>query len=547
MSSSNKRTVDVAGFSDLTGDRLRLKRTRVEPSTTDRVDLTLPSTDGQLALTSELPDTSPFVTKGTPAQTITTVKTFTAAPVIATITNAAATLTLPTTTGTLALTSQLPDTSDFVTKGAPAQTITSVKTFTAAPVLSTITNGAATLTLPTTTGTVALISDVPTSADYVDVDTALQQAQGKHWTSDTQIDGNLTVTAGQFIGSANSAASPTYHIAPNTGLGMYSGAGNQLNFATGGVSRLQLLSSAFTITPRTQGPNGSNSGVSFGCGSGNEGIYFNTTTNTLNLADGSTATDVCRIAGTRAPQTTNPGLIVAVAGSSSAPSLRLSTDTAAGWYSSGSNAWSYGVSGVQTFTLSSGTLNVRSSQLTNALLDHSTTKFVDPSNTTKVIQFTTTSASSSTALTLASICTANRTITFPDAAVTLLGDSNAQTISATKSFTAQQNFDTGGVRIGSGGSVQSIITTGQASTSTVLTAGSNGTLATLDVTAAGFSAIPKVLCTISQPAAGANNWDRVLASIDISTSSATSVVITGVNTGGSSTSGTANINYWIWQ
>ena len=68
-----------------------------------------------------------------------------------TITTATGTLSLPTTTGTVALTSDIPSSSSFVTLSGN-QTITGTKTFSSAPIISTITN-IGTLTLPTTTTT----------------------------------------------------------------------------------------------------------------------------------------------------------------------------------------------------------------------------------------------------------------------------------------------------------------------------------------------------------------------------------------------------------
>ena len=66
-----------------------------------------------------------------------------------TITTATGTLSLPTTTGILALTSDIPSSSSFVTLSGN-QTISGIKTFSSSPIISTITN-TGTLTLPITT------------------------------------------------------------------------------------------------------------------------------------------------------------------------------------------------------------------------------------------------------------------------------------------------------------------------------------------------------------------------------------------------------------
>ena len=66
---------------------------------------------------------------------------------------------LPSSAGTLALTSDIPSLDNYVTLDG-AQSISGVKTFSAAPVISSITNSGASLTLPSTAGTLALQADV---------------------------------------------------------------------------------------------------------------------------------------------------------------------------------------------------------------------------------------------------------------------------------------------------------------------------------------------------------------------------------------------------
>lgn len=100
--------------------------------------ITLPSTAGTLALTSEVESAAMTLTN----------KTLTA-PVISSISNAGATITVPTVAGTLALLADL-----------TTSTLTLANKTLTSPEIATITNGAATLTLPTTTGTIALMSDV---------------------------------------------------------------------------------------------------------------------------------------------------------------------------------------------------------------------------------------------------------------------------------------------------------------------------------------------------------------------------------------------------
>jgi hypothetical protein len=137
-------TVDLTTAQTLTNKTLT---TPVISSISNTGTLTLPTTTGTVALTSDIPSLTGYVTE-TGTQTLSN-KTLTT-PVISSISNTG-TLTLPTSTDTLV-------------GRATTDTLTN-KTLTA-PVISTITN-TGTLTLPTTTGTVALTSDIPSLTGYV--------------------------------------------------------------------------------------------------------------------------------------------------------------------------------------------------------------------------------------------------------------------------------------------------------------------------------------------------------------------------------------------
>ena len=153
------------------------------------------------------------MTLGT-AQTISAVKTFSAAPVISSITNTG-TLTLPTTTGTLALTSQIPSLANYVDLTS-AQTISGVKTFSAAPVISSITN-TGTLTLPTTTGTLALVSQIPTNANYVDLTTNQTVAGQKTFTGSMTLN-DVAIPASTYLGNSLQDATATVNDPVSSGL-----------------------------------------------------------------------------------------------------------------------------------------------------------------------------------------------------------------------------------------------------------------------------------------------------------------------------------------
>ena len=81
------------------------------------------------------------------------------------LTSTNAEIALPSTAGTLAEISDIP--TDYVNL-AGAQTISGVKTFSAAPVISSISNSSATLTMPSSSGTLALSAEVVAQKERID-------------------------------------------------------------------------------------------------------------------------------------------------------------------------------------------------------------------------------------------------------------------------------------------------------------------------------------------------------------------------------------------
>lgn len=127
--------------------------------------LSIPSimSNDTIATLSDIPTTSNFMDL-TSAQSVTGVKTFLTDPVIAGITTMGG--------GTLTIPSLL--TTDTIDTLGKNQTITGKKTFSTAPEISSITNTGGTLTLPIATGTLALASQIPTNATFVDLTTTDQ-------------------------------------------------------------------------------------------------------------------------------------------------------------------------------------------------------------------------------------------------------------------------------------------------------------------------------------------------------------------------------------
>ena len=160
---------DLSGYATKTGTETLENKTLTTPTIASfkngSFTITAPSKTGTIALTSDIEaasDLSAYATKdGT--ETLTN-KTLTS-PTISTIKNGNYTLTLPSKTATLATTSDGYLTShqslDSCVKTSGNQTVAGIKTFSSAPKLSTntLTNSSGnTITLPSSAGTLALTS-----------------------------------------------------------------------------------------------------------------------------------------------------------------------------------------------------------------------------------------------------------------------------------------------------------------------------------------------------------------------------------------------------
>lgn len=156
----SKRSTPCDGLIQLQVDKLRIKRTRIEADSSASPTLQLPTQDGTIALLSDIGGVGGDCTLGT-VQTFTAEKIFGVAPKMTSITSPSNfTLSLPNSSnGTIALLAQIPTNSTFVDLSS-SQTITGSKTFSTAPQISSILN-TGTLSLPTTSGTLALTSEIP--------------------------------------------------------------------------------------------------------------------------------------------------------------------------------------------------------------------------------------------------------------------------------------------------------------------------------------------------------------------------------------------------
>ena len=126
--------------------------------------IAFPDLSGTVALVAQIPTNTTYVDLTT-AQTVGGIKTFSSAPRLTTVATANSNLNVivrNTGTGALELNTNMADLTS-------AQTFTN-KTLTN-PIISTISN-VGVITVPTTTGTLALVSQIPTNTSYVDLTTA---------------------------------------------------------------------------------------------------------------------------------------------------------------------------------------------------------------------------------------------------------------------------------------------------------------------------------------------------------------------------------------
>ena len=223
-------SVDTTGFATQTGTETLTNKTLSSPTITDPTiqignnTLTLP-TSGTIATTSDIPSLTSYATL-TGTETLTN-KTLTS-PDIATIKNSSHTLTVPSKDGILATTSDIP--TNYV-KTSDAQTIAGVKTFSSAPKLNTntiTTSGNKTITFPNSAdATLATMSDL---SNYVSLSGAQTVAGVKTFSAAPKLNTNTITTSGgytiTFPNTANKTLATTDDVASASGGGSESDENN---------------------------------------------------------------------------------------------------------------------------------------------------------------------------------------------------------------------------------------------------------------------------------------------------------------------------------
>lgn len=211
-------------------------------------------------------------------------QTFLAPPEITSISNTGI-LTLPTTSGTLALLSQIPSTSNFVDLTSN-QSISGTKTFNDALVSQ---NGqfifnsgsafgtleftglsAATFTLPNSTGALALTSQIPTNTSYVDLVSAQTISGSKTFNNITTFNSNVNSS------SASASTSSCNYGLINSQNGMRSDSANTVRLTVGAIDKMIVSTQSFQFSQTCRFVSGSAAlpGISWFSDTGNNSGWY---------------------------------------------------------------------------------------------------------------------------------------------------------------------------------------------------------------------------------------------------------------------------------
>lgn len=193
--------------------------------------LTLPTSTGTVALTSDIPSVLSSFTNDSGYITASSSNTLTnktlTSPVIGQIINTG-TLTLPTSTGTIALTSDVPSAVSELSNDSGYITASSSNTLTnktlTNPVISQISN-TGTLTLPTSTGTIALTSNIPSAVSALTNDSGYITGSSSSTLTNKTMGDQLDCNSNKIVNCADPTASQDVatkaYVDANAGGGDY--------------------------------------------------------------------------------------------------------------------------------------------------------------------------------------------------------------------------------------------------------------------------------------------------------------------------------------
>ena len=304
-------------------------------------------------------------------------------------------LVLPTASGTVALLSDIPSPSTYVTLAGP-QTITGIKTFSAAPVISSISNTGV-LTLPTSTDTLVgrdttdtltnktlslVVGAVGAPSLYFSTDNTsgtyrpaanqigitISGVQRGLWSSTgLAITGGFSITTALIL-AAGTVGTPSIQMGGDTTSGLYRPAANQVAVSCSGAQVTNTTSTGIAVT----GGISTTTTINSAAGTvGNPAVYFSTDT-TSGLYRPAANQVAVSCSGVQVTNTTSTGIAVTgavsatttingAAGTVGLPSIYLSTDTTSGLYRPAANQVAVACSGAQVANITSTGLAVTGS------------------------------------------------------------------------------------------------------------------------------------------------------------------------------------------
>lgn len=163
--------------------------------------------------------------------------------------------------------------------------------------------------------------------------------------------GSTLSTVLPFYATLGSASAPSYSFTGSATTGMYASAADTINFSAGGVSRLQISASAATLTIPVYAALGSAAAPSYSFSGDTDTGIFSSGANTIDFA----TSGISRL------QLTDTSLISTVPylnanGSASAPAYAFSSSTNTGLYSNGVSVLNLATGGVSRMQINTTSL-----------------------------------------------------------------------------------------------------------------------------------------------------------------------------------------------